>query len=167
MTLAMERAHVRVFADDVDGAIPHLHRASKIDPSNPDPVRDLALIRMNRQYEAMPLPLKLQYQRLALEGFEKVISIHPFDWRVCIQAAECEMSLAWGGGDVPEVEARWERALGHCERALEIAPTKWEVHDTVARYKLNYAYYLAEVGRLTEAYRMAGAALDAFLEVPK
>ena len=101
-----------------------------------------------------------------LDAFQKVININALEWKASLGAGGCEMFLAWHSNPADSM-GHWQRARSHFEKAIEIAPTKYEPREEFALYQLDLAHFLASRGHLEDAYGEAKAAAEKFIEVPQ
>jgi len=161
----LEKAHLLIKAGEPDMAVSHLQKAIDLDPVNADPLRSLALIRYYRKEANLPAFIKVQFQAKALDAYQSVIAINPFDGFSHIGAGHCEMFLAWHGG-ADKAGAHWKNAKQHFERAIQLAPTDYKPREAHALYRFNRAYYLRGIGRLVAARDEARLALEEFEAVP-
>lgn len=137
-----------------------------MDPLNPEPLKELAQIRYEKKNSEIPAIVRIGYISNALDAFQKVISINSLDWRANISAGGCEMFLAWHSNPADSME-HWKRARSHFEKAIEIAPTKYEPREELALYELDLAHFLASRGYLEDAYEKAKEAVAKFIAVPQ
>lgn len=161
----VEKAHLKIKAGEPDTAVAHLKKAIDLDPVNAEPLRSLALIRYYRKDDNLPAFIKVQFQQKALDSYERVIAINPFDGFSHIGAGHCEMFLAWHGG-AAKADVHWKRAREYFQRAIQLAPTSYKPREAHALYRLNRAYYLRGIGSVKAAGHEAGLALKEFEAVP-
>ena len=82
-----------------------------------------------------------------------------------ISTGVCEIFLAWHSTPSTSDEY-WDRAKTFLDRAISIAPTKYEPREEYAYFQLNLAYYMVGKGDLEGAYREAVGAAKKFKAVP-
>lgn len=146
-------------------AINFLHEASEMTPENPESFRELARLRYERLGEDIPAIVKVGYAENALNAYEKALDLNNLDWKSLLGAGVCEIFLAWHSTTSTSDEY-WDRAKTFLDRAISIAPTKYEPREEYAYFQLNLAYYLAGKGDLEGAYREAVGAAKKFKAVP-
>ncbi|MCP4849845.1 MAG: hypothetical protein GY899_18050 [Verrucomicrobiaceae bacterium] len=161
----LEKAHLQIKGGKPDMAVSHLTKAIDSDPASAEPLRALALIRYYKKDANLPVFIKVQFQSKALDAYQQVISINPFDWDSQIGAGHCEMFLAWHGG-ADKAGAHWENAKQYFARAIQLAPTGYKPREAHALYRYNRAYYLRGIGSLVAARHEARLALEEFEAVP-
>ena len=162
----IQKAKDQVRQNAPSAAISFLHEASEMDPLNPEPLKVLAQIRYEKKNSEIPSIVRIGYISNALDAFQKVISINSLDWKANISAGGCEMFLAWHSNPANS-RGHWKRARSHFEKAIEIAPTKYEPREELALYQLDLAYFLASRGQLKDAYEKAKEAAAKFIAVPQ
>ncbi|NCG26848.1 MAG: hypothetical protein GWP42_04825 [Verrucomicrobiales bacterium] len=162
----MQKAKDQLSQNSPSAAISFLHEASEMDPSNPEPFKELAQIRYEKKNSEIPTIVRIGYISNALDAFQKVISINSLDWRANIGAGGCEMFLAWHSNPANSM-GHWKRARSYLEKAIEIAPTKYEPREELALYDLDLAHFLASRGQLEDAYEKAKEAAAKFIAVPQ
>ena len=137
-----------------------------MDPANPESLKELAKIRYAKKNSEISAIVRIGYISNALDAFQKVISINALEWKANLGAGGCEMFLAWHSNPADSM-GHWQRARSHFEKAIEIAPTKYEPREEFALYQLDLAHFLASRGHLEDAYGEAKAAAEKFIEVPQ
>jgi len=162
----IQKARDQLRQDTPSAAISFLHEASEMDPLNPESLKELARIRYEKKNSEIPTIVRIGYINNALDAFQKVIGINSLDWRAYIGAGGCEMFLAWHSNPADSM-GHWKRARSHFEKAIEIAPTKYEPREELALYQLDLAHFFASRGYLEDAYDEAKEAAAKFKIVPQ
>ena len=162
----IQKARDQLRQDTPSAAISFLHEASEMDPLNPESLKELARIRYEKKNSEIPTIVRIGYINNALDAFQKVIGINSLDWRAYIGAGGCEMFLAWHSNPADSM-GHWKRARSHFEKAIEIAPTKYEPREELALYQLDLAHFFASRGYLENAYDEAKEAVAKFKIVPQ
>ena len=163
---SIQKAKDQLRQNAPSSAISFLHEASEMDPANPESLKELAKIRYAKKNSEIPAIVRIGYISNALDAFQKVISINALEWKANLGAGGCEMFLAWHSNPADSM-GHWQRARSHFEKAIEIAPTKYEPREEFALYQLDLAHFLASRGHLEDAYGEAKAAAEKFIEVPQ
>lgn len=147
-------------------AIGFLHDASEISPTNSESFRELARLRYEKLGEDIPTIVKIGYAENALDAYERALALNSLDWKSLLGSGVCEIFLAWHS-TTSASDQYWNRAKTFLDRAISIAPTKYEPREEYAYFQLNLAYYMASRGDLEGAYREAVGAAKKFKAVPE
>ena len=162
----IQKAKDQLRKDNPSAALSFLHEASEMDSLNPEPLNELARIRYEKKNSEIPAIVRIGYISNALDAFRRVININSLDWKANIGAGGCEMFLAWHSNPADSM-GHWKKAQSHFERAIEIAPTKYEPREQLALYQLDLAHFFASRGYLGAAYVEAKEAAAKFIAVPQ
>lgn len=162
---SLEKAQREMRGGALDAAVPHLHRAIELRPDHADAHRDLALVRFRATEGELPAPLESQYVKLAIEGFDRALELHPFDWWTLSMKSECYTILGWNASSGERREALWRRSAELLEQAIELAPTTYTLYQQRAQHYLNVAIEEAAAGDTRGALGALAETFDSYDDV--